>query len=127
MSLEHSGAPTERQIRPAAGLAGCSGRQPDERIQPRSPSSNRPAGLKLCVGDPAVLEALGPSQPAKSGRPNRLRGVTPGPTGARLLSLISRFDQAALVREDYCLHSITQPQLREHTRNVSLDCALSQE
>ena len=68
MSLEHSGAPTERQIRPAAGLAGCSGRQPDGRIQPRSPSSNRPAGLKLCVGDPAVLEALGPAQPAKSGR-----------------------------------------------------------
>ncbi len=52
----------------------------------------------------------------------RLTPITTGRTG--LVSL-SRFDQAALVGEDDCLHSVTETQLGEHTRNVSFDGALS--
>jgi len=96
-------------------------------VQPLAPSKHsavRPrmiASVTRPIWTPCA-DAL--SRPAGAVR-EQLLPFTTGRLG--LLSLLSRFDQTALVGEDDRLHSVTETQLGEHTRNVGLDGALPQE
>jgi hypothetical protein len=103
MSLEHYGAPTGRQIRPTAGFARCSSGQSDEPLHPLSPSKLWPSRLEQCTRDRPIWTPW-----VVRNRPNRCARIDSETRSLScLLSFLSRFDQAALVSEDHCLHSVT--------------------